>query len=59
MLAGLTRFATGQTNYAGASSALGRRLRHISAMERREEARAFLAAFHTATNATDQQRQRR
>jgi nitric-oxide synthase len=36
----------GRRNYAGTSSPLGRRLRQLSALERREEARAFLSNFH-------------
>jgi nitric-oxide synthase, bacterial len=36
----------GRLNYAETSSPLGRRLRQLSALERREEARAFLATFH-------------
>lgn len=39
-------------NYSGTSSPLGRRLRHISALERREEARAFLRTFASVTNQT-------
>jgi nitric-oxide synthase, bacterial len=36
----------GRRNYAETSSPLGRRLRQLSALERREEARAFLSTFH-------------
>jgi nitric-oxide synthase, bacterial len=36
----------GRLNYAETSSPLGRRLRQLSALERREEARAFLSTFH-------------
>jgi nitric-oxide synthase len=36
----------GRPNYAEASSPLARRLRQLSALERREEARAFLSTFH-------------
>src|ERR1700748_2645312 len=37
----------GRRNYAETSSPLSRRLRQLSAMERREEARAFLMTFHS------------
>lgn len=36
----------GRHNYAATSSPLGRRLRQLSPLERREEARAFLSTFH-------------
>ncbi len=36
----------GGLNYAETSSPLARRLRQVSALERREEARAFLSTFH-------------
>jgi nitric-oxide synthase, bacterial len=36
----------GRYNYAETSSPLGRRLRQLSPLERREEARAFLSTFH-------------
>jgi nitric-oxide synthase, bacterial len=36
----------GRLNYAETSTPLGRRLRQLSALERREEARAFLSTFH-------------
>lgn len=39
--------------YAGATSPLAQRLRHISAGERREEARAFLAQFARETGAAE------
>lgn len=48
-----------RTADATAGGPLERRLRRISALERREEARAFLAAYHDATGASDQQRGRR
>ncbi|WP_159974511.1 nitric oxide synthase oxygenase [Roseobacter cerasinus] len=40
-------------------NSLSRRLRRISALERREEARSFLDAFHDATEASNSVRQRR
>mgnify|MGYP005990979981 CR=1 FL=1 len=42
-----------------AGSPLERRLRRISALERREEARAFLASYHDAEGASRSARQRR
>ncbi len=39
------RLASAGVNYAGRTSPLQRRLRKISALERREEARAFLELF--------------
>jgi nitric-oxide synthase len=44
---------------AAAGSPLARRLRRLSALERREEARAFLAAFHDASGAGRALRQSR
>jgi nitric-oxide synthase, bacterial len=41
------RFRLGRYNYAQASTPLARKLRRLSALERREEARAFLATFHS------------
>ena len=46
-------------NYSGSSSPLARRLRQISALERREEARAFLDVFHNESGAPATTRQRR
>lgn len=45
--------------HATTGSPLGRRLRRLSALERREEARAFLTAYHDACGADHPQRQRR
>ncbi len=56
MLSRLARIAFGDTT---TGSPLDRRLRRISAMERREEARAFLAAFHDATDAGPDLRRKR
>jgi len=46
-------------NYAGMSSPLTRRLRQISALERREEARAFLKTFASLTNQSKAAAERR
>ena len=43
------RLASAGVNYAGRASPLLRRLRKISALERREEARAFLELFCAET----------
>ncbi|UWQ23121.1 nitric oxide synthase oxygenase [Jannaschia sp. W003] len=48
-----------RTASADAGGALARRLRRVSGLERREEARAFLDAFAAATGATDAHRSRR
>src|ERR1700722_5829417 len=42
----LSAIRLGRANYAETSSPLARRLRQLSALERREEARAFLSVFH-------------
>ncbi|WP_210530367.1 nitric oxide synthase oxygenase [Rubellimicrobium arenae] len=59
MLRRLARFGVARQDYARGSSPLERRLRRISALERREEARAFLDAFHDTTGAPREVRQRR
>lgn len=46
-------------DHATSGSPLIRRLRRLSAMEQREEARAFLEAFHDASGASLRQRQSR
>jgi nitric-oxide synthase, bacterial len=46
-LVGLTR------NYAGSSSPLEQRLRNLSSLERREEAKAFLRTFYHETGQSD------
>lgn len=52
MLARLARITFARENYAAESHPLARRLRRISSLEKREEARAFLDAFHLAAGAS-------
>ncbi|MBP1807496.1 nitric oxide synthase oxygenase [Rubellimicrobium aerolatum] len=59
MLRRLARIGVAREDFARGSSPLARRLRRISALERREEARAFLDAYHDATGASRDQRRRR
>jgi nitric-oxide synthase len=53
------RLASAGVNYAGRASPLLRRLRKLSALERREEARAFLQLFCQETGASRAAREKR
>src|SRR5947208_82309 len=55
----LSRVRLGGVNYAGASNPLAQRLRRLSALERREEARAFLELFHREAGTSAAALQRR